>query len=357
MTQVHVVQRLSPGGIEQLVLSMARRSDIRIFSIEGTLDQLCRDWPALEEFRDRITAFAKAPGRSLSLPLRIASKLREIAAASVVTHHVGPLLYGGAAARMAGVPAFAHVEHDAWHLDAPRRRQVVRAALSLLRPRRMAVSGLVARAAEARTGLPFDVVVNGVDTDRFRPGDEAKARAMHGLPLDRRIVGAAGRLETVKGFDLLVRAAETLPDDVLVVIWGDGSQASALRDLVAAKGLQERVRLAGPCSAMETAYPALDLYCLPSRREGLPLAILEAQSCGVPVVARNVGGVGEGVCPVTGILVAEGTEAEAPTALAAAIAEKLDAAPCGDPRQFIVAGRSLADTLDAYLLLERKNHA
>lgn len=356
MTQVHVVQRLSPGGIEQLVLSLARRADIAVFSLEGSVDALCRAWPALDEFRGRITGFDKQPGSAGGLAMRVAARLRELSATSVVTHHVGPLLYGGAGARLAGVRRLAHVEHDAWHLEAPKRRMLVSAALRLIRPKRLAVSNLVARAASARTGLAFGIVENGVDCDRFRPADKAAARAALGLPQDRFIIGGAGRLETVKGFDILVEAARHLPDDMLVAIWGGGSQREALATQITAADLGDKVLLAGPSSSMPAIFPALDLFCLPSRHEGLPLAILEAQACGAPVVARDVGGVSEGVCPVTGTLV-RASDGEAPAALAAAILAARDANSRGDPRQFVLRGKSLDATLASYLELEGKNHA
>lgn len=366
MTQVHIVQRLAPGGIEQLVLSLARHADIALFSLEGSTDSLIRDWPILEAFRSRITGFGKEAGSDPGLALRIAQRLRAIAPASVVTHHAGPLLYGGAGARLARIRDVAHVEHDAWHLGSFRRRQIMRAALSLIRPQRFAVSGLVAKNARDGTGLDFEVIVNGIDCERFRPAAKDEARARLGLPKTKRIVGAAGRLERVKGFDLLVEAAALLPEevleDVLVVIFGNGSERAALAQQIVRLGLEGRVKLAGSCDAMETAYPAMDIFCLPSRQEGLPLALLEAQACGIPVVARDVGGVREGVCPATGILTVESSDAarserEAPVLLAGALMEALDRPPATSPRAFVTDHRSLEKTLQAYLAIERNHHA
>lgn len=364
MTQVHIVQRLSPGGIEQLVLSMARKADMRLFSLEGSAETLCRDWPVLEAFRDRITGFDKKPGRDALMPIRIAGALRKVQPGSVVSHHVGPLIYGGIAARIARISSLAHVEHDAWHLESARRRMIVRWVLKLVGPKRIAVSSTVARSASLHTGLAFDTIANGIDCSRFLPGDSKQFRQPLGLPTDRRIIGAAGRLETVKGFDLLIRAASHLDPDTLVVIWGDGSQRKNLAAMVRDLDLQDRVILAGPSSAMEQVYPAMDLFCLPSRHEGLPLALLEAQACGVPVVARDVGGVSEGVCPSSGRLVPF-AEAEAGEAgsnaqaerLARALSEQLAAPVRDSPRGFVETTHSFSKMLDAYLRLERKPNA
>lgn len=363
MTQIHIVQRLSPGGIEQLVLSMARKADMRLFSLEGTAESLCRDWPVLEAFRDRITGFDKQPGRDALMPVRISRALKGLAPSSVVSHHTGPLIYGGLAARLAGIARLAHVEHDAWHLEAPRRRLLVRAFLRLIAPRRIAVSNRVAQSAARHTGLSFETIPNGVDCSRFLPGKAEVFRRRLGLPTDRRIIGAAGRLETVKGFDLLIRAARHHDPDTLTVIWGDGSCRGQLQELIRELDVADRVVLAGPAAAMEAVYPAMDLLCLPSRHEGLPLALLEAQACNVPVVAHDVGGVSEGVCPLTGRLVEFETanneaecEAQAER-LALALREHLLAPGGTSPRAFVENRYSFSKMLDAYLCLGRKTHA
>lgn len=350
MTQVHIVQKLAPGGIEQLVLSLAGDQDVQVFSLDGCSGELIAEWPRAGAIAARLTAFAKRPGLDAALPFRIARKLRESGATSVVTHHVGPLLYGGLGARLAGVPVLAHVEHDAWHLTNKRRRVIVRAALSLLKPKRIAVSRVVADAAACQTGLPFGLIANGVDCGLYKPMDKAEARRRIGLPLDKRIIGAAGRLEEVKGFDRLVRAAQSLPDDVLVVIWGDGSERSRLEALVSDLGLKKRVLLPGRSDRLETLYPALDLFCLPSRSEGLPLSILEAQAAGIPVVASDVGGVRDGLCSSTGLAVT--IKDDLPQAFAAALLAHLDKPLGASPRGFVQSTLSLEKTRDAYRFLE-----
>ncbi len=364
MTQVHIVQRLSPGGIEQLVLSMARKADIQLFSLEGSVDTLCRDWPVLEVFRDRITGFEKKPGRDPIMPIRITQALKRLRPGSVVSHHVGPLLYGGIAARLAGVGSLAHVEHDAWHLDVLRRRLLVAGALKLIRPRRIAVSDRVAQSAMHHTGLTFETLGNGVDCNRFLPVEKEVARKALGFPNDKRIIGAAGRIEKVKGFDLLIRAAKHLDPDTMVVIWGEGTQRPELEALIRELDIGGRVRLAGSSNAMEKVYPALDVFCLPSRHEGLPLALLEAQACGVPVVAHDVGGVSEGVCPETGRLVSfAGGDGNTPAddaqslRLASALAAQTEPAGKDIPRSFVEINHSFSKMLEAYLGLERKHNA
>lgn len=350
MTQVHIIQNLAPGGIEHLVLALAESPDIHVFSLEGTIGTLADAWPKIGAVATRLDAFGKRPGVDTRLPVRLARRLRQIKASSVVTHHTGPLVYGGAATRLAGINTYAHVEHDAWHLDQWRRRLLVRGALALYRPHRVAVSRVVANAARKRTGFSFNVIPNGVDCDAFRPVRKDEARMRLGLPTDKRLIGCLGRLEHVKGFDRMVEAARYLPDDVMVVIWGEGSERWRLTERICELGLSERVIMPGRTDRSNAIYPALDLFCLPSRSEGLPLSMLEAQACGVPVVASDVGGVRDGLCPDTGLALS--LSDREPWRLADALLRHLEGLPAGDPRPFIQANLSFSETRDAYRALE-----
>jgi glycosyltransferase involved in cell wall biosynthesis len=125
------------------------------------------------------------------------------------------------------------------------------------------------------------------------PADVAALRhAWHG----RRVVLAVGRMAHYKGFEVLVEAAGSLPDDVLVVIAGSGEQLPALREKVARLGLQNRVQLPGELSsrALASHMTACDVYCMPStsRAESFGLAMVEAQCFGKPVVASDIPGSG-----------------------------------------------------------------
>jgi glycosyltransferase involved in cell wall biosynthesis len=345
---VHVVQHLAPGGLEVMALELARAQDaVRpsfVLSLEGEAEAAIRAWPRLAAQRGQLIFMGKRAGLDAALPARLVRLFRRMRPAAVHTHHAGPLLYAGPAARAAGVTWRLHTEHDAWHLADPRRRRVMRAALALARPVLVADAPLVADAVRDALGVARPaVVLNGVDTDRFAPGDRARARAALGLPMDARIVGVAARLETVKGVDIAIEAIARLPGAVLAVA-GQGSQAATLRAQAEALGIADRVRFLGLVQDMAGFFAACDVACLPSRNEGLPLAALEAQACGVRIVAAAVGGVVTACDPATALLV----PAEDPGALAGALAAQL-AARGGDPRGFVLREASLAAAARAYL--------
>jgi glycosyltransferase involved in cell wall biosynthesis len=122
-------------------------------------------------------------------------------------------------------------------------------------------------------------------------------------PASGPIIGATGRLEPQKGFDVLLRALVALEEATLVVV-GDGSERPALEALARELGVEARVGWAGWQDEPRTWLPAFDVWALPSRFEGFPLALLEALLAGRAVAAADVGSVAEAVRDgETGLLV------------------------------------------------------
>lgn len=355
---IHVVQHLTPGGLEVMALELmrvqARAHETMIISLEGDRDQTLAAWPRLQSQQNQIAFTGKRPGLDPACAFRLRALFSRLRPLCVHTHHVGPLLYAGPAARAAGVASRIHTEHDAWHLQNARRRRIVRLALAAARPIVVADAPQVADAvARAFGGQPPLVILNGVDTTRFSPGGQSDARAALSLPSSGRIVGIVARLERIKGVDLAIAALPFLPDTLLAIA-GSGSQRDALKAQAAALGVESRVRFIGHIDDTAPFYRAIDILCLPSRAEGLPLAPLEAQACGTRVVAARVGGVPTAIDPESGFLV----EPENPEALAQAlrcclceIANSESAAPDHRSRVFVERTASLATMEAAYTSL------
>jgi len=225
-------------------------------------------------------------------PVTIYRLIRLAAGATVVHAHASrDHVLGTLAARMAGVP-IVRTLHNFLESSLSKwaRRQMARAA-------RLVCVSQALKDHLPEYGLPLDravVIPNGIDTERFAPGDPREARDGLGLPGDATIVGAVGNLIPVKGYELLLEAMRDVPD-ALLALGGDGPERQRLESLARDLGLQDRVRFLGHQADPRALYRAADVFAMSSRMEAFPLVALEAQSCAKPVVAFAVGGIPEAV--------------------------------------------------------------
>ncbi len=211
--------------------------------------------------------------------LRVRRLLTELAPNAIHVNLVDPA--GGVElmeAALDAAPAVAtlHLTGDVPAAIVPR----VRKAYAGLR-HVVAVSGEIATllASELHVAAHLVTVVrNGVDPLPVRAPVQREAP----------VVGGLGRLTQQKGFDVLIEATSRLVAQgrrLEVVIGGSGREAARLREQ--ARGLP--VRFVGFHSDPAAFLASVDIFCLPSRREALPLALLEAMSAGRPCVASDVG--------------------------------------------------------------------
>ncbi|MBI4355951.1 MAG: glycosyltransferase [Candidatus Omnitrophica bacterium] len=293
---MYLIWSLEVGGAERVVVSLAQGLDRRRFTpLVVCLNQAGRLAELLRRQGVEVVALHKRPGIDLVLLWRLTRLMRRTRPAIVHTHLWGANFWGRWAARLAAVPIIIAHEHgmqpwrgrlhfrlDRWLAGVTRR---------VLFVSREVLAGYVERIgiAPARCTL----VPNGVACEGL-PDDRARLRQQLGWGADDRVIINVGRLSPEKGHADLLEAFAMIVQHVRrarLILVGDGPQRPAL------ERLQERLHLNGEVTYARTQedvtrwLAAADVYVQPSRREGLPLAVLEAMATGLPVIATRVGDV------------------------------------------------------------------
>jgi glycosyltransferase involved in cell wall biosynthesis len=246
----------------------------------------------------------------------------------VHTHSAKAGVLGRLAAHRAGVPAIVHTYHGfPFHqFQSPLRRNgyvAIERRLARITDMVLAVGTGVATEA-LRRGLArpsaLRTVAPVVDSRCVRRDvhTRAAARRLLGLDDNALVVGTVGRVDYQKAPEHLVEAAALMRHTDAHVVWvGSGPGLDEAAALVRAHGLDDRFHFTGERSDVADLLPALDVFAMSSRYEGLPCAVVEAMRCGLPVVATAVNSVPDLVVPgESGILV--------PVARPRAMADALD---------------------------------
>lgn len=295
---LHVIQNLNYGGMERLFADIVRLLDgSRFESHVLVLGYLGRFGEGLERHATIHHAVAMRRGAIL-WPRALAAQIRGIAP-DVVHSHAGVWYKVARAARMAGVPWIVHTEHGRKRPDPWLDRRIGRLAAG--RTDRIAAVSEVLRAQLERTVVPdpsrLRLVANGVDTGLYQPApDNGVLRAELGLGGGTPIVGSIGRLEQIKGYDIVVEAYALLmarwpaPGGPVLVLVGDGAERARLEALIAQRRLAGRAFILGWRDDLANLHPAFTLFTMGSRSEGTSVSLLEAMSAGLCPVVTDVGG-------------------------------------------------------------------
>jgi glycosyltransferase involved in cell wall biosynthesis len=235
------------------------------------------------------------------------------------THNPKPGLYGRVVGRLARVPIVVNTNHGLYATEDDR---------ALKRRILFALEWIAARFSDAellQSPEDFELLTrkgiyprkrstllgNGIDLQRFRPGavpaeTRAARRAEIGADDETVVVGMVGRLVVEKGYRELFAAARALGPGYKVVAIGpdDPEKADAMDRAEIAAAEADGVVLLGHREDVDALYAAMDVFVLPSYREGFPRAAMEAAASGLPIVASDVRGCRQVVDDeVTGLLV------------------------------------------------------
>jgi len=292
---VHVIQNIHYGGMEKLLTDIVQHIDKTRFDLHVLALQYLGRYSRDIAGHATLHLGPKMSRLSMLRPAALAACIAKLQP-DIVHTHSGVWYKAARAARLAGVPQLVHTEHGV-QPENPLPRFLDRRAARLT-DTLVAVSQPLRTDMVKRLRLPESRIVvirNGVDTQAFHPRTPSGAvyRAL-GLQPDQPIVGSIGRLESVKGYDVVIEAFGQLcrrrRDRPVLVIAGEGSVRPELETLIARLGLRDRVFLLGWRDDALDLYAHFRCFVLGSWSEGTSVSLMEAMSCAVAPVVTAVGG-------------------------------------------------------------------
>jgi len=299
---VHIIKATGIAGAEQHLITMLPELDRQSFDIyvivltepKKPVDKLFR---ALHQVGVTTQRMIIKRHIDPSLVIKLILRLRDLAPSIVHTHLIHADFYGTIAARMAGVPAVISSRHN----DDPFRTKsplsVLLRIVNRYTDRFIAISERVRIFTIEHEKVPdcvVETVYYGLPISE-QNREVIDARSEFGLPKGPLLVCAA-RLTEQKGHKWLLRAfrsvVDQLPETSLLLL-GDGPLRKHLEDTVIKLGISKNVRFAGWRTDVMDILPSTDLFVLASEWEGFGLALLEAMSLSLSIVATEVGGIPE----------------------------------------------------------------
>ncbi len=302
---VHIIHRLDVGGLENGLVNLINRMPYNryrhaIICLEDYTDFRSRI------SRDDVDVFAlhKRVGYDFSLYFKLYKLLRQLNPDVVHTRNLAALEAQFVAAA-AGIRLRIHSEHGRGMADLKGENfkyNLLRRVIYPFVGRFITVSKDLEAWLANRLGISPDRITqiyNGVDSDRF---STTSSQIIEHAPAgffteDAFVVGSVGRMEAIKDYPTLIRAfihlLKAMPDareNLRLVIVGDGNARKECLRMACESGFEKFIWLPGERSDIPNFMQNMGLFVLPSLGEGISNTILEAMSCGLPVVATRVGG-------------------------------------------------------------------
>lgn len=352
---VHVIDELPPDGAQRLIVEVLQNASPRFrYSVlcmvkGGVLEA------ELAGIGVPVHVLGRKPGIDLGTVPALLGWFREHRPDVVHTHLYNADSYARLAAWLAGVPALFTTRHSTVPWPSASRRWIAR-SLSRVTNATIACGAEVERMLVTQEGIApnrVKTVANGINLRRFESADGRRLRAELGVLPGQVLIGVIGRLHPLKGHaDLIVALAQLYREgiDFQCVFVGGGDLRDELQQQVDQAGLNGVVRLLGQRSDVADVLAAIDIFAMPSRREGLPMALLESMAMARAVLATAVGSIPEVITDgENGMLV----EPSNPSRLAAALSRLLRDAPLREKlgqaaRATVEAGYSSTQTARAY---------
>ena len=312
---VHIITRLDQGGSAEVVMDLAGRMDQVRFDVHLITGRTLEPVSNLDEYQARtgvpvtVSTYLRRnimPLYDMLACLHLIHCMRRIKPDIVHTHTSKAGILGRIAAAVTGVPIIIHAPHGHVFYGYFGRfisnafvwieKQIARLTDRIITLTKLGMQDHI----RYGVGPPekFISIPCGIDLSVFTGREKAgeKLRQDLALDIDTPMIIWVGRLVPIKGCDIFLKACALVTErrpDARIFIMGDGYLGDALKKFATEQGLDKSLRFMGHHSDIAAWMWAADLFVLSSINEGLGRVLVEAMSTHTPVVATEVGGVGE----------------------------------------------------------------
>ncbi|MGZ4961611.1 MAG: glycosyltransferase [Limisphaerales bacterium] len=293
---MHVVLSLEPGGMENGVVNVARGLDPKEYEIHAAC--LERGGAFIERLPEpqNVSILNKQPGFSWRTVFALAKLISKVKPDVIHTHNLGPLIYAALATLLGTTRNILHGEHG--FPQSQRTPESLRQRRFFYRAcKKVHAVSAGLRDELIQFGMPgykIETILNGVDTERFTPCASDIARREIGLPVEGPVIGMVGRFDPLKCHLPLIAAFEALsqklPTAQLLIVGKGGQIYEQILNRAKTSPVANRIHLVGFQPEPKRFYQSMDLLVVPSLSEGLSNVVLEAMSCGVPVLGHTACG-------------------------------------------------------------------
>ncbi|MCG7495351.1 glycosyltransferase [Vibrio sp. Of7-15] len=314
----HLVYSFDTGGLEHVVLNCVNGLDKNkyrhtVVALTGS-GELAPLLPNNAQF----TCLHKPPGNPLSFHRTMWKALKTLQPDVVHSYNTSTIEYQFWAF-LAGVPFRMHADHGRDIFDPEGKNKKYQWLRRILSP---FINKFICISDDLYRWLTHDVnisakkaalIYNGIDTHKFSP----KAKEHVASSPSTFSIGTVARLAQIKDQQTMLEAfyllTQQVDDDITLHLVGGGPLQEQLQSYAKEKNISDRIHFHGNQSEVLSYYHSFSLFTLSSLAEGIPMTLLEAMSCGLPVVVTKVGGIPEVVNPnQEGVLIAP----KSPAALA-----------------------------------------
>ena len=331
-----ILNNLGTGGSERVVLDISRRlNKDRFVPYVLSLNPPCSLMSLFSENDIWCRCFEKKRGIDIRLMLEIFKIIHKNKIDIVNAHHFAPLIHSSFGAILNHCRLF-YTDHTVAEIErVPFYWKIMGTLILKTSSSVIGISHGCTRQLQKTFHIKNSkalTILNAIDLERFNQSGANCNGLRKDLNLDPvdNIIGIVGTLRAQKNHKNIIRAFHILKDkgvQAKLLIIGDGPLRGELEDLATSLNIQDQIIFLGANLNVESLYRVMDIYCLCSHYEGLPLTILEAMASQLPVVGTDVDGIREIINDgKTGMLV----NADNPSALADMFIRLLSDKPFAD---------------------------